>query len=75
MYIKVKVYPDQKKETFVSLGGDRFEARVKVPAERNLANTSVLKLVAEYFGLPIGAVRIVSGHQGPSKILLLPDPK
>lgn len=74
MYIKVKVYPDQKKEAFTVTGENRFEARVKLPAERNLANTRVMELVAGHFRIPTKSVRIVSGHQSPSKILSLPDP-
>lgn len=73
MYIKVKVYPDQKKEAFTMVGENRFEARVKLPAERNLANTRVLELTAMHFGIPAKTVRIISGHQSPSKILSLPD--
>ncbi len=69
MYIKVKVFPDQKKESFVEIGDLRFEARVRAPAERNLANREVMGLVARHFGVPMGKVRIVSGHHSPSKIL------
>lgn len=74
MYIKVKVYPGQKRDELRVIGENRFEARVKVPAERNLANTRVLELVSGYFSVPVKGVRIVSGHQSPSKILSLPDP-
>ena len=69
MFIKIKVFPDQKKEAFSVVGDNRFEARVRVPAERNLANTRVIELVAEHFGISTKQVRIISGHHHPSKIL------
>lgn len=75
MYIKVKVFPDQKKESFVETAPLRFEARVKALAERNLANEAVLELVARHFSVPVGKVRMVSGHHSPSKILSIPDDK
>lgn len=75
MYIKVKVFPDQKRESFIETTPLRFEARVKVPAERNLANEAVLGLVARHFSMSVGKVRIVSGHHSPSKILSIPDDK
>ena len=68
MYIKLKVFPDQKKEAFTVVGENRFEARVRVPAERNLANTRVIELVAEYFDISVRKVRIISGHHHPTKI-------
>lgn len=69
MYIKVKVFPGQKKESFDMVGESRFEARVRLPAERNLANNRVLELAAIHYGITVKKVRIISGHQSPSKIL------
>ena len=48
---------------------DHFEISVREAAERNLANGRVLELVARHFKLPVGKVRIISGHHSPSKIL------
>ncbi len=69
MYIKVKVFPDQKKESFEPTAENRFIAKVKFPAEQNLANTRVMELVAEHFSVSVKKVKIVSGHHHPSKIL------
>ena len=69
MYIKVKVTAGVKRELFEALSKDSFKVSVKEPAERNLANTRVLELVARHFGVPKGKVRMVNGHQSPSKIL------
>jgi uncharacterized protein (TIGR00251 family) len=69
MYIKLKVTPDSKEEQFTKIADDHFDIRVKEPAEQNRANTRVLALVREHFGPRAKAIRIVSGHQSPSKII------
>lgn len=48
---------------------DHFEVSVRELAERNLANRRIIELVARHFKLPVGKVRIISGHHSPSKIL------
>lgn len=69
MYIKIKVFSDTKKEKFTQKSEDHFEAYVKEPAKRNLANRRVMELVAARFAVPKGKVRLISGHRSPSKIL------
>ena len=68
MYVKVRVVPSAKKATFEAEGVDSFSASVREPAERNLANKAVLLLVARHFRVPLGKVRLVSGHRSRSKI-------
>ncbi|MCK9351544.1 MAG: DUF167 domain-containing protein [Candidatus Paceibacterota bacterium] len=68
MYIKIKVTPHAKKETFVKISEDHFEASVKEKAERNMANNRVRELVAEHFGILTGKAKLISGHHSPSKI-------
>lgn len=69
MYIKVRVTPDAKKETIVEDSPDHFTVSVKEPAEQNRANKRVIALMAGYFHLPTGKVRIISGHHSGGKIL------
>jgi len=79
MYIHVKVTAGAPKESFLprpSRAGqvekkDHFEVSVKEKAERNMANTRVLELVASYFKVPLSKVRIVNGHRHPSKLLVV----
>jgi uncharacterized protein YggU (UPF0235/DUF167 family) len=68
MYIKVRVTPGVKKESFVKISEDHFAASVKEKAERNMANARVRELVAEHFSVPVGKAKLVSGHHSPSKI-------
>ncbi|MBP6923971.1 MAG: DUF167 domain-containing protein [Candidatus Pacebacteria bacterium] len=69
MYIKVRVYPGMKKESITKVGEDSFEVITKAPAERNLANVRVRELIAVQYEVPVSAVRFVTGHHSPSKIL------
>lgn len=71
MYIHVKVTAGVKKESWKKKSEDHFEVSVKEKAERNLANTRVLTLVAEHFKVPVSKVRIINGHRHPSKLLVI----
>jgi uncharacterized protein (TIGR00251 family) len=73
MYVRVAVYPGNKKQSIEELGENRFEIKVKEPAERNLANQRVKELLAEKYGVTVHAVRLVSGHQSSRKIFSIPD--
>ncbi len=71
MYIHLKVKAGSKKEVFEKVSEDHFTVSLKEKAERNMANKKACELVAEYFKIPIGKVRMISGHHSPSKILSL----
>ncbi len=69
MYIKVHVYAGMKKEQVNKIKDNTYEIITKAPAERNLANEKVREVIASEYGISVGAVRIVSGHHNPSKLL------
>lgn len=69
MFIKVKVKAGVKKEKIEKKSDNSFIISVKEPAERNLANTRIREIVSTLYNINIKAVRIISGHQSPSKIL------
>lgn len=71
MYIHVKVSAGASKENFQKISEDHFEVSVKEKAERNIANTRVLKIIASHFKVPVSKVRIVNGHHHPSKLLVI----
>ncbi|KND52066.1 MAG: hypothetical protein ABA06_02260 [Parcubacteria bacterium C7867-001] len=68
MYVRVRVIPDAKRESLIETEDRTLTVAVKQPAERNLANTRVRELLAEHFSLPLGKVRLTSGHRSPRKI-------
>ncbi|MDQ5971089.1 MAG: uncharacterized protein QG566_35 [Patescibacteria group bacterium] len=69
MYVKVKVFAGAKKQTIKEIGENRYEIHVKEPAERNMANSRVISMVASLYNINPKAVKIFSGHHSPSKLL------
>lgn len=69
MYIKVRVTPAAKKESFRKKSEDHFEISVKEEAKQNMTNRRVVEVVAKELGVPKEKIRIISGHRSPSKIL------
>jgi len=69
MFVKVNTRVNSKKEYVKKVGENRLEVAVREKAERNMANKRVIELVALHFGLSIKQIRIINGHQSPSKML------
>jgi len=67
----VKVQAGAKKEKFTQKSKDHFVAQVTEKAERNMANTRIIELVADNFKISKSKVRIVNGHHHPSKLLVI----
>lgn len=75
MYVKVRVKAGAKKEGVEEVSKDHLNIAVRESAERNLANARVIILVARHFGVRANQVRIVNGHQSPSKLLSVELPR
>ena len=73
-YVKAVVQAGVKKESLVLKSANHFEITVKEKAERNMANQKVIELIANYFKVPKGKVRIINGHQHPHKLLVVDVP-
>lgn len=71
VYVKIHVHAGAKKEIFIDRGEGRYDIAVREKAEQNQANARVRELIAKQFGVPVGKVRIHSGHHAPGKILLV----
>ena len=67
----VKVTAGARKESLKQKNEDHFEISVREKAERNMANSRVIEIVANHFGVPVNKVRIVNGHRSPSKLLVV----
>ena len=68
MKIQVKVKPNSRTEE-VSREGDSFIIKVKEPPKEGRANQAVIKLLAQYFGVPQSQVRILSGFRSKNKVI------
>lgn len=75
MYVKVRVIAGAKKETIEKKTKDTYYISVKEKAERNMANKRVCGIMAFILSVPVPAVRIISGHQSPSKLLSIDIPE
>jgi len=75
MYIKVKVQAGAKKEEIKEKSENTYFISVKEPAERNMANRRICEIVASLYNISSKQVRIISGHQSPSKILSINFPE
>jgi len=66
--IKVRVTPNSKIEGVIK-DGDMFLVRVKEPAREGRANRAVIKLLADYFGVPQRQIAISSGFASRNKVV------
>ncbi len=73
MYIKVRVKTGAKNETVRKVTDGIFEISVREKPEQNAANKRVLELIARELRIRASALRIVSGHHRPSKVLAIVD--
>ncbi len=71
MYIKVVAKAGSKKENFIQKSKDHFEISVKEKAENNMANKRIIEILALYFKVSNGEVRIINGHHHPHKLLVV----
>lgn len=69
MYVKVRATAGAKKENVRQESSTHFRISVREKAERNAANLRIRELLAVHFMVPLPQVRIVNGHQSPSKLL------
>ena len=68
MYLKVFVTPGARKER-VEEKDETLVLVVKEPASGNRANTRVREIVAGRFRVPLGKVRILTGHRSRVKMV------
>ena len=68
MYIKVFVTPNARREAVIEKG-ETLAISVKEPASGNRANLRVREIVAEMQSVPLGKVRILTGHHSRVKMI------
>jgi len=68
MLIKVKVFPNSKKEEIVEKAENRFEIRVKEKPLMGLANKGVIRALSSYFKIPESKIRLIKGFREKNKI-------
>lgn len=74
MRIFVKVKPSAKIESVEKIDEVHFIISVKAPPVEGKANEAVVKLLADYFSVPRGNVKIVSGLFSRNKVVEILEP-
>jgi uncharacterized protein YggU (UPF0235/DUF167 family) len=68
MFIKVKVFPGQKKDKIEETKKNSFSLRVKEKAEQGRAHQKVTEMLAKFFNVSKPQIRLVKGAKTRSKI-------
>src|SRR5438309_9293891 len=65
--LQVKVVPGASRNRVVGMLGDALKVQVAAAPEKGKANEAVRAVLAEFFGVKIGQVELISGQTRPRK--------
>ena len=68
MLIKIKVTSEAKKDGIVKKSNDSYQVNVREKAERGMTNQKVKQILAIYFKVAEGKIRLIKGGKKPNKI-------
>lgn len=69
--VTVHVQPRAARTEIAGLHGTALKVRLNAPPVDGAANDALVRFLAEQFGVPRRAVRVVAGHTSRSKIVEL----
>jgi hypothetical protein len=69
MLIKVKVFPNSKKQEIIKRKLDEFLVYLQSKPEKGQANKELISLLSVYFNTPPERVRIIKGQKQRNKII------
>lgn len=72
MLIKVKVFPNSRKQEIQEKSNNSLIVFVKSKPKDNQANFEMLSLVSDKLGVPISKIRIIKGAKEQNKIIQIP---
>ncbi len=67
--VRVRVQPRAAGTELAGVHGDALKVRLNAPPVDGAANEALVVFLAERFGVPRRAVRVVSGHAARTKII------
>lgn len=68
MLIKVKVFPNSKKEEVIQKSSDSFEVKVRAKPIEGKANQAVISVLASFLKIPENKLQLVRGSKTRNKI-------
>lgn len=75
LILDLHVQPRAARDVVAGRHGERIKIRLAAAPVEGKANTSLLRFLAEEFGVPKKAVNITSGHNGRLKTVVIQGPK
>lgn len=69
--LQVKVVPGASRDRVVGMLGDALKVQVAAAPEKGKANDAVRGVLAEFFGVKIGQIQLISGQTQPRKTFLV----
>ena len=66
MRLKITAIPNSKKPS-VAKDGDVLKVSVNTSPEKGKANDRLIEILAEYFNISRGGIKIISGHTSRNK--------
>jgi len=73
MLIKIKVFPNSKKEEVIKKSEDSFEVKIKEKPEKGRANREVVRVLSSYFKISESKIRLIKGFKKRNKIFEIID--
>jgi uncharacterized protein (TIGR00251 family) len=67
--LTIRVQPGARRSEVVGPHGDALRVRVAGPPVDGKANAELVRFLADHLGVPRGAVTIVRGHTGRTKVV------
>jgi uncharacterized protein YggU (UPF0235/DUF167 family) len=68
MYLKIKVFPNSKKQEISKKSADNWEIKIKAKPTAGLANAEVKTLLAKELNVLANKIRLIKGARQRSKI-------
>ena len=68
MLIRVKVFPNSKKEEIIKKSEDSYEIKIKEKPIKGKANKAVLEALISFFKIPKSKIRLVKGAKKRNKL-------
>jgi uncharacterized protein YggU (UPF0235/DUF167 family) len=75
MQIKVLAKPNSKEEKVEKIDSDTYKIWTKEEAKDNKANFDILRIISEYFKVPMFCIKLISGRKSKLKVFKIENEK
>jgi len=71
MIINVSVTPNSRRSSVSKIDEENYEVKVDERAEGGKANTRLIEILSEYFGIRKSSISIIKGFRSRDKVVLI----